>query len=199
MRWIAGLVLSFALAACSPSAAQSPQAAPHASAHRAEAVFAGGCFWCVESDFEHLDGVIDAVSGYEGGTRPNPTYENHEGYVEAVRVIYDPSQVTYAQLLHHFWRHHDPLDAGGQFCDRGPSYAPAIFVTEAQRAEAEASKAETERTLGRTVVTPIRPLTRFWQAEGYHQDYYEKNPVPYRYYRWRCGRDARVEQVWAGH
>ncbi len=196
MRWLTLLGLSLALLACSPSAAQTQPAAP---VHRAEAVFAGGCFWCVESDFEHLDGVIEAVSGYTGGTLSNPTYQNHEGHTEAVRVIYDPARVTYAQLLHHFWRHHDPLDSGGQFCDRGPSYASAIFVAEAQRAEAEASLTETRAALGRAVATPIRPLTPFWTAEEYHQDYYRKNPLPYRFYRTRCGRDARIAAVWRGH
>jgi len=149
MRWFIALVLALALAG--PVAAQT----------RAEAIFAGGCFWCVESDFEHLDGVIEAASGYTGGTLQNPTYENHEGHVEAVRVIYDPHRVSYAQLLHHFWRHHDPLDAGGQFCDRGAPYVSAIFVTDAQRAAAEASRAETQRILGRAVATPIREATRF--------------------------------------
>lgn len=192
MRWLVGLGIALALAASALSAAQ-PAPSP-----RAQAVFAGGCFWCVESDFEHLDGVIEAVSGYTGGTLRNPTYQNHEGHTEAVRVVYDPTRVTYAQLLHHFWRHHDPLDSGGQFCDRGPSYASAIFVTEAQRAEAEASKAETDRALGRATATPIRPLTAFWTAEEYHQDYYRKNPLQYSFYRARCGRDARVEAVWRG-
>ncbi len=196
MRWMAALGLGLALAACSPSEAQ-PQ--PPVDGARAEAIFAGGCFWCVESDFEHLDGVIEAVSGYSGGELENPAYRNHEGHTEAVLVTYDPSRVSYAQLLHHFWRHHDPLDAGGQFCDRGPSYAPAIFATPTQRAEAEASLAETQRALGRQVATPIREASRFWTAEEYHQDYYEKNSVQYRYYRWRCGRDARVEEVWRGH
>jgi peptide-methionine (S)-S-oxide reductase len=185
MRWLAALVF---LLAASPAAAQ-----PGA---RAEAVFAGGCFWCVESDFEHLAGVIEAESGYAGGALQNPTYRNHQGHIEAVRVIYDPQRVSYAQLLHHFWRHHDPLDAGGQFCDRGASYRSAIFVTPEQREAAQASLAETERTLGRTVATPIRPLGRFWPAETYHQDYYRKNPLQYRFYRWRCGRDQRVREVW---
>jgi peptide-methionine (S)-S-oxide reductase len=191
MRWLTGLVLMISLAAGGIAAAQSPS--------RAEAVFAGGCFWCVESDFEHLEGVIEAQSGYTGGALANPTYRNHEGHLEAVRVVYDPAQVTYAQLLRHFWRHHDPLDAGGQFCDRGNSYRAAIFVTPEQRPAAEASLAETERVLGREVTTPILPLSRFWRAEEYHQDYYRKNPIPYRYYRWRCGRDARIEEVWQGH
>lgn len=190
MRWLLSLVLGLVLAG---NAAAQPIHPP-----RETATFAGGCFWCVESDFEHLDGVIEATSGYAGGALENPTYRNHEGHVEAVRVVYDPRRVSYSQLLHHFWRHHDPLDGGGQFCDRGPSYAPAIFVTDEQRAEAERSKAETERILGRAVATPIRAEGRFWRAEEYHQDYYEKNPVQYRFYRYRCGRDARVAEVWRG-
>lgn len=190
MRWL--MAVMFGLVLCG---AASAQPAPP----RAEAIFAGGCFWCVESDFEHLDGVIEAESGYTGGERANPTYRNHEGHVEAVRVIYDPARVTYPQLLRHFWRHHDPLDAGGQFCDRGPSYRGAIFVTEAQRAAAAASLEETERALGRQVATPIRPASRFWRAEDYHQDYYRKNAIQYNFYRARCGRDARVAEVWRGH
>lgn len=196
MRWLASLVFSIGLLAFAPSEAQTGRPAP---GPRAEAVFAGGCFWCVESDFEHLDGVVEAYSGYTGGTLQNPNYQNHEGHVEAVRVIYDPSRVTYAQLLHHFWRHHDPLDAGGQFCDRGPPYRSAIFVTPEQRPQAEASLAETQRELGRPLATPIRALGAFWQAEEYHQDYYRKNPLRYRFYRTSCGRDGRIEQVWRGH
>jgi peptide-methionine (S)-S-oxide reductase len=191
MRWTTSLLLALAVVACSAEPTNAQQ-----TTNRAEAVFAGGCFWCVESDFEHLEGVIEAVSGYTGGELRNPTYQNHEGHLEAVRVVYDPSRITYGQLLHHFWRHHDPLDGGGQFCDRGPAYAPAIFVTEAQRAEAEASRAETQRILGRQVATPIRAATRFWRAEDYHQDYYQRNSVQYRFYRWRCGRDQRVREVW---
>jgi peptide-methionine (S)-S-oxide reductase len=197
MRWLAGFFLGLALAGGSPSQAQ-PQLPP-AHPARAEAVFAGGCFWCVESDFEHLDGVIAAESGYTGGDLRNPTYENHEGHTEAVRVAYDPRRITYAQLLHHFWRHHDPLDSGGQFCDRGPSYRSAIFVTEAQRSEAESSRTEAGRALGREVATPIHVLGAFWRAEDYHQDYYRRNATAYRYYRWRCGRDARIAEVWRGH
>jgi peptide-methionine (S)-S-oxide reductase len=184
MRWLLGL--AFALVLAGGASAQT----------RAEAVFAGGCFWCVESDFEHLEGVLEAESGYTGGDLQNPTYRNHEGHLEAVRVVYDPRRVSYAELLHHFWRHHDPLDAGGQFCDRGASYRSAIFVTPEQRAEAEASLADSRSVLGRHIATPIRPLGRFWRAEEYHQDYYRKNPVQYRFYRWRCGRDQRVQEVW---
>jgi peptide-methionine (S)-S-oxide reductase len=190
MRWFSAFLLAFAVIACGAQPSDAQQGA------RAEAVFAGGCFWCVESDFEHLDGVIEAVSGYTGGELRNPTYRNHEGHVEAVRVVYDPSRISYRQLLNHFWRHHDPLDGGGQFCDRGPSYAPAIFVTDAQRADAEASLAETQRILGRQVATPIRPSGRFWRAEDYHQDYARRNSVQYRFYRWRCGRDQRIREVW---
>lgn len=191
MRWIAAIVMVLAVGA---HAWAQPVQPP-----RSTAIFAGGCFWCVESDFEHLEGVIEAVSGYTGGTLQRPTYRNHEGHVEAVRVTYDPRRVTYAQLLHHFWRHHDPLDGGGQFCDRGASYAPAIFTNEAQRPEAERSKAETERALGRAVATPIRTESTFWRAEDYHQDYYQRNPIPYRFYRLRCGRDQRIEEVWGEH
>lgn len=198
MRWFAALMLGFSLAACAPAASQAQSGGPPPAPGQAEAIFAGGCFWCVESDFEHLDGVIEAESGYTGGELQNPTYRNHEGHTEAVRVVYDASRISYAELLRHFWRHHDPLDAVGQFCDRGPSYAPAIFVNPEQRAEAEASLAETRRILGREVATPIRAATRFWRAEEYHQDYYEKNPLQYRFYRSRCGRDARVEEVWQG-
>ncbi|MBL8549779.1 MAG: peptide-methionine (S)-S-oxide reductase MsrA [Hyphomonadaceae bacterium] len=175
--------------------------AAHAQpAQRAEAVFAGGCFWCVESDFEqHLPGVIEAVSGYTGGASANPTYRNYEagGHIEAVRVVYDPARVSYQQLLDFYWRHIDPTDAGGQFCDRGHAYTTAIFVTPAQRPIAEASKQAlvASRRLAR-VATAIEPLSRFWAAEDYHQDYYRKNSVQYRFYRLRCGRDARIRQVW---
>lgn len=198
MRLFAPFLLVLALCACSAPRDAAPAATIPLAPGQAEAVFAGGCFWCVESDFEHLDGVVEAVSGYTGGELENPTYENHEGHTEAVRVIYDPSRVAYEQLLHHFWRHHDPFDAGGQFCDRGPSYEAAIFVTPEQHAAAEASLTEAESILGSDVATPIRPLSRFWEAEAYHQDYYEKNASAYRYYRWRCGRDQRVEEVWQG-
>jgi peptide-methionine (S)-S-oxide reductase len=193
MRWLVGIAAGLVLAFSAPSLAQPVHPA------RETAVFAGGCFWCVESDFEHLSGVIAAESGYAGGDLANPTYRNHEGHTEAVRVVYDPARVTYAQLLRHFWRHHDPLDGGGQFCDRGPSYRSAIFVTDEQRAAAAASVAETERALGRSVATPVRSLTHFWPAEAYHQDYYERNAIAYRFYRLRCGRDARVAEVWRGH
>ncbi|HVY85255.1 MAG TPA: peptide-methionine (S)-S-oxide reductase MsrA [Caulobacterales bacterium] len=186
------------LAACGASAAQP--AAPHGPT--AEAVFAGGCFWSMESDFEHLPGVIDAIDGYSGGHVDHPTYEQVSsettGHYESVRVIYDTSRLSYAQLLHYYWRHIDPTDSGGQFCDRGSSYHTAIFVTPAQRAEAEASKAEAERVLGVRVATQILPLTHFWQAEDYHQNYARLHPVAYGAYRAGCRRDAVVAAVWRG-
>lgn len=190
------LVLFGFLVAAGPAQGQGAQA----PAARAEAVFAGGCFWCVESDFEHLDGVIEAISGYTGGARANPTYQNHEGHVEAVRVIYDPRRVSYAALLDYFWRHIDPTDSGGQFCDRGPAYQTAIFVTPAQRAAAEASRAALARSgaVRAPIVTPIRPAGRFWEAEAYHQNYARRNALAYRFYRNGCGRDARIREVWGG-
>ena len=163
------------------------------------AVFAGGCFWCIESDFEKVDGVGDVVSGYAGGESQNPTYRDHEGHLEVVRVPYDPATVSYRELVDYFFRHVDPLDDGGQFCDRGYSYTTAVFYQNAEEfTEAAAAKAAAEAELGEPVVTPIRELDRFWVAEDYHQDYYKKNPLRYKLYRTSCGRDRRVRQVWGG-
>ncbi|MBI5592160.1 MAG: peptide-methionine (R)-S-oxide reductase MsrB [Deltaproteobacteria bacterium] len=167
------------------------------------AVFAGGCFWCTESDFEKVPGVLDAVSGYTGGTVANPTYEQTSaggtGHVEAVQVIYDPARVTYEQLLNAFWRHVDPTDAGGQFVDRGYQYRSVIFYADdEQRREAEASRAALTASgqFDRPIVTEIRPLGPFYKAEDYHQDYYKKNPVRYHYYRWHSGRDQFLTDAW---
>ncbi|WAJ26949.1 peptide-methionine (S)-S-oxide reductase MsrA [Antarcticirhabdus aurantiaca] len=161
------------------------------------AIFAGGCFWCVESDFDHLPGVLDTTSGYTGGTLPNPTYENHEGHVEAVRVTYDPAKVSYDTLLKVFWHSVDPTDAGGQFCDRGHAYTTAIFANDdAELKEAERSKADVAKSLGQPVATAIERAGPFTEAEGYHQDYYKKNPIKYQYYRYGCGRNERVKAVW---
>jgi peptide methionine sulfoxide reductase msrA/msrB len=167
------------------------------------AVFAGGCFWCTESDFEKVPGVLDAVSGYTGGVVANPTYEQVSaggtGHVEAVQVIYDPAKVTYEQLLDAFWRHMDPTDAGGQFVDRGSQYRSVIFYAEEdQRREAEASKAALAASgqFDRPIVTEILPLGPFYKAEDYHQDYYKKNPVRYHYYRWHSGRDQFLKSAW---
>ena len=163
------------------------------------AIFAGGCFWCMESDFESVTGVTDVVSGYTGGTMKNPTYRNHEGHLEAVRISYDDTKVTYDQLLHTYWRSIDPTDPGGQFCDRGHSYTTAIFALDpGQKQAAEKSKAELEASgkLGAPIVTQIRDAGFFTEAEDYHQDYYKKNPVRYEYYRRGCGRDARIKALW---
>lgn len=172
-------------------------AASVAQAEEKTAIFAGGCFWCVESDFESVPGVKEVISGYTGGEMANPTYRNHGQHLEAARVIYDDEVVGYAQLLHTFWRSIDPTDDGGQFCDRGHAYTTAVFVAdEAERALAEESKAQAEATLGQAIVTPIRDAGAFTDAEGYHQDYYKKNPARYSYYRRGCGRDARIEALW---
>jgi peptide-methionine (S)-S-oxide reductase len=165
------------------------------------AIFAGGCFWCMEPPFDDLDGVLATTSGYTGGRLAQPTYEQvgagGTGHIEALHILFDPSRVSYARLLEVFWRNVDPLDAGGQFCDRGEVYATAIFALGAeQRRLAEASKVEAEGRLRRAVATPIRDAAPFWPAEDYHQDYYRKNPARYRFYRWNCGRDARLRAVW---
>jgi peptide-methionine (S)-S-oxide reductase len=180
------------------AAASAGVTAPPSST--ATAVFAGGCFWCVESDFEKLPGVIDVVSGYSGGLKENPTYEDHEGHYEAVEVTYDPAVVSYRQLADYLLRHVDPLDAGGQFCDRGPAYRTAIFAATAEEfVAARAAIADAEKALGQKVVTPALDRGPFWKAEDYHQDYAKKNPIRYRYYRTACGRDARVKKVWGEH
>jgi peptide methionine sulfoxide reductase msrA/msrB len=165
------------------------------------ATFAGGCFWCVESDFEKVPGVVKVVSGYTGGTAPNPTYENYSqsGYIEAVQVYYDPARISYGQLLDVLWRHMDPTDAGGQFVDRGPQYRSAIFYqTDEEKRIAEQSREALAKSarFSRPIVTEILKLGRFYEAEDYHQDYYRKNPLRYKFYRSQSGRDRFLEQVW---
>ena len=165
------------------------------------AVFAGGCFWCVEADFDKVDGVLSTVSGYTGGHTQNPTYKEvtfgNTGHYEAVEVTYDPSLVDYRTLVDYLLRHVDPTDADGQFCDRGDSYRTAIFVDgPEERAAAEAAVAAADEALGGKVVTPVIDRGPFYAAEDYHQDYYLKNPLQYRYYRYGCGRDARIDEVW---
>jgi peptide methionine sulfoxide reductase msrA/msrB len=167
----------------------------------AVATFAGGCFWCVESDFEKVPGVLKVVSGYTGGAGENPTYETYarQGYIEAVQVFYDPAKISYAQLLDVFWRHIDPTDGGGQFVDRGLQYRSAIFYhDEEQRRLAEKSKEELGKSgrFAKPIVTEIIKFNRFYDAEEYHQDYYKKNPLRYRYYRHGSGRDQFLEKVW---
>ena len=166
------------------------------------AIFAGGCFWCMEADFEKVDGVSDVISGFTGGTAKNPTYNgDHTGHYEAVKVTYDPEKVTYEALLDHYWVNIDPFDDRGQFCDKGPSYRSAIFVAgEEQRRLAELSRREVvEQFPDRKVVTPILPAMTFYPIKGeesYHQDYYKKSPLRYKFYRYSCGRDQRLEEIW---
>ncbi|HEX5715316.1 MAG TPA: peptide-methionine (S)-S-oxide reductase MsrA [Thermoanaerobaculia bacterium] len=181
--------------------------AVHASAQApkkglAKATFAGGCFWCMEPPYDKLDGVVSTTSGYIGGTKKNPTYEEVSagttGHAEAVQVVYDPSKVSYAKLLDVFWRNVDPLTANAQFCDHGDQYRTAIFVHDAeQKRLAEESKAQVQKKfVERKVVTEITQASTFYPAEEYHQDYYEKNPIRYKFYRTSCGRDARLEELW---
>ncbi len=167
------------------------------------ATFAGGCFWCVESDFDKVPGVLRTISGYTGGLLKDPTYKQVSrggtGHREAVQIFYDSKKVSYEKLLDIFWRSVDPTDAGGQFCDRGQSYQTAIFANSpAQRRLAEASKQKLNKSevLKKPIVTPIETAGVFYPAEDYHQDYYKKNPLRYKFYRYACGRDARVGEVW---
>lgn len=167
------------------------------AAQAATAVFAGGCFWSTEKAMESLPGVTSAVSGYAGGALQNPTYENHRGHLEAVKVTYDPAKISYAKLVEGFFHHIDPTDAGGQICDRGPSYTTAVFVEGgAETATAQAVKAQVAKTLGKPVATRILTGGRFWPAEAYHQDYARKNPGNYNAYRIGCGRDRALKAVW---
>lgn len=169
---------------------------------QATAIFAGGCFWCVEADFDKVPGVLTTTSGYIGGTVPNPTYEQvsdgDTGHTEAVRVIYDPTKVSYEELLRAFWRNVDPLTANAQFCDTGSQYRSAVFFLDDQQKQlAEASKAAVaERFKPQPVATEIIPAAEFYPAEDYHQDYYKQNELKYTFYRWNCGRDARLKEVW---
>jgi len=165
------------------------------------AIFAGGCFWCVESDFDQIKGVTSTTSGYIGGNTNNPTYKQvtkgGTGHFEAVQIKFDADKVSYAQLLNAFWHSVDVTDAGGQFCDRGDSYRTAVFATTPQQAaSAGQSKSAAESELGQKIVTPILMAGPFYKAENYHQDYHTKNPLKYKFYRTRCGRDKRVKQVW---
>ena len=189
-----GALLGYQVAAAADRVPAQPEAA---------AVFAGGCFWCMEPPFDALPGVISTTSGYTGGDKARPAYEEVSaggtGHAEAVRVVYDPAKVSYARLLDVYWRNIDPLDAGGQFCDRGSQYRSAIFwLDEAQRQAAQRSKEAVARILARPIATEIVQAGEFWPAEDYHQDYYRHNPVRYKFYRYSCGRDRRLAEVWEG-
>lgn len=165
-------------------------------------ILAGGCFWCMESDFDKLEGVTDVVSGFTGGTLKNPTYNgNHAGHYEAVEITYDPNKVNYRQLLEYFWVNIDPFDDRGQFCDKGTSYLSAIFVAnESERKIAEETKSQVKEIFPKeTVVTPILDASTFYPIAGnesYHQDYAKNNPIRYNAYRWNCGRDNRLKEIW---
>ena len=205
-----GRVLSRFAAAGLVAAAGAALAQPAAPAASAKATFAGGCFWCVEADFDKVPGVISTTSGYTGGTVANPSYEQVSakatGHAEAVQIVYDPAKVTYEQLLDRFWHSIDPTTKDAQFCDHGSPYRTAIFThDEAQARAAQASLAALNKSkpFKEPIVTQIVPAGTFYPAEEYHQDYYRKNPVRYQYYRSACGRDARLKQLWgdkaAGH
>jgi peptide-methionine (S)-S-oxide reductase len=205
LAWVA---TGAALVACAMlgSQALAQQAKPQAAAGTAQtarAILAGGCFWCVESDFDKVPGVLSTTSGYIGGSTANPTYEQvvskSTGHAEAVEIVFDPKQVSYEQLLAYFWRTIDPTTKDRQFCDAGTPYRTAIFAVDgAQLAAAKKSLDELEKTkpFKDPIVTQIVMAGPFYKAEEYHQDYYKKNPVRYKYYRTSCGRDARLEQLW---
>ncbi|MFP4314712.1 MAG: peptide-methionine (S)-S-oxide reductase MsrA [Desulfovibrionales bacterium] len=166
-----------------------------------EATLAGGCFWCMEPPFDKVEGVKRTTVGYTGGETVDPTYEEVSsgttGHIEAMKVVYDPSEVDYEELLSVFFRNIDPFDAGGQFCDRGSQYRSAIFVhNEEQEQMARAFKDDLEKRFKRSIATEIVPAGPFYPAEDYHQEYYEKNPIRYRFYRYGCGRDRRLEEIW---
>jgi len=200
------MIRSLAIAACSAlatamvavAAAQAPGPQP---AKQAVATFAGGCFWCVEADFDKVDGVISTTSGYTGGRVTNPTYQQVSaggtGHTEAVKIVYDPAKVSYEKLLDVFWHNHDPLAKNAQFCDHGEQYRAGIFYhDEEQRRLAEASRQAVQKHFKEPVQTEISPAGAFYMAEDYHQDFYMKNPVRYKFYRYNCGRDKRLEQLW---
>ncbi len=194
---IAAVALSIGLTGAGSAQAPS-QPGP---AKRATAVFAGGCFWCTESDFDKMPGVISTISGYSGGKTRRPTYEQvsagSTGHIEAVKVTYDPRRISFPQLAARFLRTVDAADGGGQFCDRGSQYRSAIFVASpAERKAAEAAIRSASAQLKQRVATAVLPAAAFWPAEGYHQDYYRKNPVRFKYYRWNCGREQRLKALW---
>ena len=203
-KYLAGLISLFSLLGCQRGAAEQPKAETKAMETKVmtkTATFAGGCFWCVQADFEKVAGVVRVVSGYTGGSEANPTYASYakSGHVEAVQVFYDPSKITYEQLLDYLWKHIDPTDAGGQFVDRGPQYRSVIFYEdEEQRQLAEKSKEDLAKSgrFAKPIATEILEFNKFFDAEEYHQHYDKKNPLRYKYYRHGSGRDQFLEKVW---
>lgn len=201
LRLLATAVCAVVLATVAIAQTEAPQAEPDRKLE--VATFASGCFWCTESDFDKVKGVVETTSGYMGGTTPNPTYEQVSsggtGHAEVLQLKYDPGQVTYKELLDVYWRNVDPLDGGGQFCDRGDQYRPAIFYhTEEQKRLAEESKAALAKSgrFKQPIVVEITAASTFTPAEDYHQNYYQRNPIQYFIYRHGCGRDARLEALW---
>ncbi len=203
---LAVLALSFVISGCSKVEGQKAQETARMDTQEKKlerATFAGGCFWCMEPPYEKLDGVIEVISGYTGGNKENPTYEEvssgSTGHFETVQIIYDPDKVTYQELLDVFWRQIDPTDRGGSFADRGTQYRSAIFYhNDEQKRLAEASKEKLEkaRIFDKPIVTEIIKFSVFYKAEGYHQDYYKKNPLRYKFYRSGSGRDQYLKEVW---
>jgi peptide-methionine (S)-S-oxide reductase len=191
-RWI-GAAVGLAFVAAFVAGGAQPTRAEETKT----AIFAGGCFWCVEDAFDAVPGVTETVSGYAGGTKPNPTYGDHEGHVEAVKVTYDPAKVTYAKLLDTYWHNVDPFNPEGQFCDEGPAYRTVIFTNDdAEKQLADTTKKDIAGRFKEDVATEIRPTTTFTAAEGYHQDYHLKNPTRYKFYKWNCGRAQRLAEIW---
>jgi peptide-methionine (S)-S-oxide reductase len=202
-RLLLALTLFAVHAALAISVAAAPRRAAQPATQHARATFAGGCFWCMEAVFDGLPGVVSATSGYVGGSLPNPNYKQVSaggtGHAEAVEVVFDPRRISYAQLLELFWKNVDPLTANRQFCDEGDQYRAAIFYHDAeQKRLADATKAAIERSRRFTqpIVTQIVPVSRFYRAEEYHQDYHLKNPVRYKYYKYQCGRAQRLKALW---
>ena len=197
-----GAALTALAVLIAPAAAQAPAEAPKPAGTEV-ATFAGGCFWCLESDFDKVDGVLSTISGFMGGKTVSPTYNQvttgGTGHLEVVQITFDPKKVSYQTLVDYFWRHIDPYDAGGQFCDRGESYQTAIFThTPAQKTIAGATKAMLDKDgpLKRPIATEVRDAGPFTAAEDYHQDFYKKSPIRYKTYRLGCGRDVKVEAIW---
>lgn len=200
--WLSGGLVGITNMNAEPARAAVP-AAEVEQQGLAMATFAAGCFWCTEADFDKVRGVVSTTSGYTGGTVPSPTYKQVSGggtgHAEAVRVVFDPSVVSYDALLDHFWRNVDPFVAHRQFCDIGNQYRPEIFAhNEAQRLAADASRARMQQRFRQRIVVAIAPAGPFYPAEAYHQDYYKKNSAQYRFYRYTCGRDQRLQEIWGG-
>lgn len=196
--WLNGAFTAFG------SAETSPPAESVARSGLQKATFAGGCFWCTEADFDKIAGVVSTTSGYAGGRVANPTYAQvafgGTGHAEAVEVLFDPAVISYEELVEHYWRNVDPFAVDRHFCDVGSQYRPEIFVHDAQqRAAAEAAKARVEAQFSKPIAVRISDAGDFYRAEAHHQDYHEKNPIQYRYYRWRCGRDDRLQELWSAH